>query len=146
VGEIEAFLQRPGADRRRAVGLIRRFTETAVHGLLLRPEMVALTQFVLREQLHPTRAFDLFFEGALARIHRALTGLVATALGLDPDGSEAAVRAHAILGQVLGFRVAGEAIRRRAGWERIGPREAELIARVVGEHADAILTSGPLMR
>jgi AcrR family transcriptional regulator len=141
VTEIEGFLQGSGRERRRAVELVRGFTETAVRGLLLRPEMVTLTQFVLREQLHPTSAFDLFYDGALARIHRALTGLVATALGLDAESNEAVVRAHAVLGQVLGFRVAGEAIRRRAGWKRIGPREAELIARVVGEHAEAILTS-----
>ncbi|MGH8239697.1 MAG: CerR family C-terminal domain-containing protein, partial [Steroidobacteraceae bacterium] len=91
-----------------------------------------------REQQHPSAAFDLFYEGGMRRVHETVTALLTAALGLPPNRLSTVLRAHALLGEVLGFRVARAAILRRTGWKRIGRAEAEQIA-------DAVIAGVDLM-
>jgi AcrR family transcriptional regulator len=96
-------------------------------------EMLTVTSIVVKEQMHPTKAFDILYEGCLERLHQVGARLIEAYTGEPPDQQETVLRFHALLGQSLAFRFARETIVRRAGWSDIGPDQVALIERVVIE-------------
>jgi AcrR family transcriptional regulator len=96
-------------------------------------EMLAVTSIVVKEQMHPTKAFDILYEGCLERLHQVGARLIEAYTGEHPGQQETVLRFHALLGQSLAFRFARETIVRRAGWSDIGPEQVALIERVVTE-------------
>ena len=103
--------------------------------LLTRDETRAISRIISREQSDPTPAFDLFYEHAIARAHRCLAGLLDQYSGTDPGPVDSALRAHILLGSILGFRVAAATVLRRTGWRQYGSGEVEQIERLACEHA-----------
>ena len=96
-------------------------------------EMLTVTSIVVKEQMHPTKAFDILYEGCLERLHQVGARLIEAYTGEPPGQQETVLRFHALLGQSLAFRFARETIVRRAGWSDIGPDQVALIERVVIE-------------
>jgi AcrR family transcriptional regulator len=96
-------------------------------------EMLTVTSIVVKEQMHPTKAFDILYEGCLERLHQVGARLIEAYTGETPGRQETVLRFHALLGQSLAFRFARETIVRRAGWSDIGPEQVALIERVVTE-------------
>jgi AcrR family transcriptional regulator len=96
-------------------------------------EMLTVTSIVVKEQMHPTKAFDILYEGCLERLHQVGARLIEAYTGETPGQQETVLRFHALLGQSLAFRFARETIVRRAGWSDIGPDQVALIERVVIE-------------
>jgi len=96
-------------------------------------EMLTVTSIVVKEQMHPTKAFDILYEGCLERLHQVGARLIEAYTGETPGQQETVLRFHALLGQSLAFRFARETIVRRAGWSDIGPDQVALIERVVTE-------------
>ena len=96
-------------------------------------EMLTVTSIVVKEQMHPTKAFDILYEGCLERLHQVGARLIEAYTGEPPGQQETVLRFHALLGQSLAFRFARETIVRRAGWSDIGPEQVALIERVVTE-------------
>ena len=96
-------------------------------------EMLTVTSIVVKEQMHPTKAFDILYEGCLERLHQVGARLIEAYTGETPGQQETVLRFHALLGQSLAFRFARESIVRRAGWSDIGPDQVALIERVVTE-------------
>ena len=96
-------------------------------------EMLTVTSIVVKEQMHPTKAFDILYQGCLERLHQVGARLIEAYTGETPGQQETVLRFHALLGQSLAFRFARETIVRRAGWSDIGPDQVALIERVVIE-------------
>jgi AcrR family transcriptional regulator len=96
-------------------------------------EMLTVTSIVVKEQMHPTKAFDILYAGCLERLHQVGARLIEAYTGEPPGQQETVLRFHALLGQSLAFRFARETIVRRAGWSDIGPDQVALIERVVTE-------------
>lgn len=111
---------------------------TAMTHTMLSGELPAISQFIVREQQNPTAAFDLLYDGGMRRVHETITALIATAFDLPPGSTTAVLRAHAVMGQVLGFRVAHAALLRRTGWTTVGPQQTAAVA-------DAIVAGLELM-
>lgn len=84
----------------RAVSIIR-----GVAGLMLSEESAAWARFILREQMAPSEAFELLWEGAMRPILDALTECVAAA-GNERDPRAARLAAMTLMGQALVFRAA----------------------------------------
>jgi len=125
--EIIAFAAGPRlrpADAREA---LRQFVKTAGRLLATSPKAERWARFILREQLDPTDAFDLIYDGIMGRMHRTLTRLVAAVLELDPDSETARLEAFALLGQAMIFRFARAAVLKRLDWSTIGDGEADKI-------------------
>jgi len=125
--EIIAFAAGPRlrpADAREA---LRQFVKTAGRLLATSPKAERWARFILREQLDPTDAFDLIYDGIMGRMHRTLTRLVAAVLELDPDSETARLEAFALLGQAMIFRFARAAVLKRLDWPTIGDGEADKI-------------------
>lgn len=104
--------------------------------MLTRDETLALSRIMSREQLEPTAAFDLFYERAISRMHRCLAGLLDQYSGIDPDPVDSILRAHILLGSILGFRAANATVLRRTGWKQLGPEEVQRIIRIACEHSE----------
>jgi len=128
--EIEAQLGQGNHDPETCLHLFGRLIGAS---LSTHQEMLAVTSIVVKEQMHPTKAFDILYEGCLERLHQVGARLIEAYTGEPPGQQETVLRFHALLGQSLAFRFARETIVRRAGWRDIGPDQVALIERVVTE-------------
>ncbi len=108
-------------------------------GLMTRPETLNLSQIISREQLSPGGAYRIIHKHALAPMHRRITRLVAGYTGCDADATETIVHTHALLGEVLSFRVARETFMLQTGWQTLGPEQITLINTVLVQHIDWLL-------
>ncbi|HXY06058.1 MAG TPA: transcriptional regulator CecR [Burkholderiaceae bacterium] len=141
-GRVLPLLERTEAlleDAQARAPLLLRALRELCSGLLLmltREETRAISRIISREQTDPTAAFELFYERAIVRTHRCLAGLLDRYAGADCGAVESVLRAHILLGSILGFRVAAATLLRRTGWQQYGPREVALIERLACEHAE----------
>lgn len=140
--EITEFLEEPTLYKdSKCIEYFGRLLTTAAAS---NKDLVGVTAIIVREQMHPTDAFDVLYERALlplqkvgARLMDAYSGPVE-----DPgESEETIVRFHAVLGQILVFRMTRATVIRRAGWTDIGPREEKLIQKVAAEQACDVLQS-----
>lgn len=99
---------------------------------------------IMREQIKPSEAFDVLYERVIKKIHRRLSRLIASRLGLDPTGDEARMRAHAVIGQVLIFLSGRETIMRELGVTAFTPEQVALIHRVLKTNVAASLAAPSL--
>jgi AcrR family transcriptional regulator len=125
-------------DRVEAHGKIGQLMSLLVSAML-RNETAPFARFIFREQQEPTAAFDIIYGGGMGRVLARLCAL----LGVIADGRipdiELRVRVIALMGQVMGFRVARAATLRLTGWTDLGETERALIDRVIQTHLGAIL-------
>ena len=102
-------------------------------------DTAAIARFIVREQAEPTEAFTHIYERLMAPMFGRFSFLLKVVAGEQMDDSEARLRAMALFGQVLFFRVARETALRGAGWKRIGPSELAVVKNIIADHLDAVL-------
>ncbi|SUG78785.1 HTH-type transcriptional regulator ybiH [Salmonella enterica subsp. enterica] len=76
--------------------------------LLTQEDTVNLSKFISREQLSPTSAYQLVHEQVIDPLHTHLTRLVAAYTGCDANDTRMILHTHALLGEVLAFRLGKE--------------------------------------
>lgn len=123
-------------SRQAARAMYHRLIETYVEILIGTQDAERWARFIVREQMHPTAAFDVIY-GIMGGALAVGTRLVASALGRAED-DELRLRMFSLFGQVLVFRVAQALVLKRMGWTSIGPAERAEIKRVVLSQVDAI--------
>jgi AcrR family transcriptional regulator len=104
-------------------------------------DMLPVTSIIIKEQMQPTEAFSILYDGALAQLQATGAALLQAYCGLPADSQETIVRFHAMLGQSLAFRFARQTIIRRAGWRSIAAPQEQLIREVVIEQTQAAMRS-----
>ena len=109
--------------------------------IMLREDIAPIARFVVREQMNPTDAFVVLYEGAMRDLVELLAELVQVVAGERLSSEEATLRAFALLGQVFAFRFGQATLMRSTGWKRIGPRETEKARATVAANVRAILGS-----
>ncbi len=138
MAEIDALLAHspadPGQCRDAIIKSVMIFTELLTSG-----ETLNLSKIISREQLMPTEAYQLIHRQAIAPLHQRFTRLVAGYAGGDPDATSTIVHTHALLGEMLSFRMARETILLRTGWDNMGPPQVTLIKAVLAQHIDWVL-------
>lgn len=116
--------------------------ERAVHDfaamLLIAPEASDFVPFMLRELTDPGEIAELIFSGFFLPRHTRLCRLWSVVTGRPADADEVKLVVFAAIGQVLYFRIAQPFVKRRMGWDGVGPQEADLIASTVVENLRAI--------
>ncbi|WP_435929612.1 transcriptional regulator CecR [Dryocola sp. BD613] len=138
VQSAEAILSQPEPDKAQ----IRELIHTACRhmiSLLTADETLNLSKFISREQLSPTPAYQLIHNRVIAPMHAHFTGLVGRYTGRDPSDTETILHTHALLGQVLAFRLVRETILLRTGWTTFDKACVQQISDVVLSHVDFIL-------
>jgi AcrR family transcriptional regulator len=134
--EAEAFLAGERKPPERCLAFVKDLLGLSI---ATNQAMIPVTGIIVREQTHPTRAFDVLYHGCLERLQRLGAELVQAYLGPRASLDECIVRFHALLGQSLAFRFARETIMRRAGWRVIGAEEEARIRAVVTGQAELVL-------
>ncbi len=106
---------------------------------VLRPETEHFARFIMREQQEPTAAFDVIYSGMMGRMLTRLAARIEILGAPRIDALEARVRALAIMGQVLVFRVARAAVLRLTGWTGVDEPERAMIQRIIDDQIESIL-------
>lgn len=131
---VEAVAADPGAAPRARLEALTRLLD-AMAGLLLsgEPDEDA-GRFILREQMSPTAAFDVLFEGGMGRVHAAVSSLLGGLLGRPPGRTEVRLRASMLMGQVVMFRATRALVLRALGRETYADADRGRIRALVAEH------------
>lgn len=134
----EALLNQPETDKAKVRDLIHTACKRMI-GLLTADETLNLSKFISREQLSPTPAYQLIHDRVISPMHSHLTKLVGLYTGRCPNDTDTILHTHALLGQVLAFRLGRETILLRTGWETFDQACVAQISSVVLSHVDFIL-------
>lgn len=87
--------------------------------------------FIMREQMHPTAAFDVLFDRLMQPVQQTLQTLAVRIVGDLGDTRTQIVTTHALMGQILAFRVARTTVLRRLRQKRLSRRDIDLITRQI---------------
>jgi AcrR family transcriptional regulator len=107
--------------------------------LLTHDDTLSLSKFISREQLSPTRAYQLIHDQVIDPLHGHLTRLIAAYTGRDASDTQTILHTHALFGEILAFRLGRETILLRMGWTQFDEEKAGLICQVITCHIDLIL-------
>jgi TetR/AcrR family transcriptional regulator, regulator of cefoperazone and chloramphenicol sensitivity len=113
VAEIESRLTAKNIDRGEALDLLKTLLETMLEVLLRQQTNRSFGRIIIREQMQPTKAFDLIYERVIRHVHRTISALLAILLEREPDDRSVIFRAQMIVGQILIFLAGRETIKRR---------------------------------
>ena len=134
----EQLLSQPEPDRAAIRELILQASRQMIL-LLTQDETVNLSKFISREQLSPSPAYQLIHDRVISPLHGHLTRLIAAYTGRDPDDTLTILHTHALLGEILAFRLGRETILLRTGWSEFDTHNVELIFQVINSHIDFLL-------
>ena len=95
-----------------------------------RPEAGEIVPFVLREMAAPSPAFDRVYQGMIEPLHIRGCRLWEAATGEPAGSEETRINVFLFIGQILYFRLAREAVRRRMGWDEIDSGHGTAIAKI----------------
>jgi AcrR family transcriptional regulator len=109
--------------------------------VMVRDEIAPLARFVLREQMHPSPAFEIIYEGYMCRILEKLGALLQRIAGGTLTTEDLRTRSIALLGQVFIFRFGHAAVMRATQWKAIGEAESMAVRAAVLAHCGAILNA-----
>lgn len=118
---------------------LKRSVERIVGFFVASPEVGDFAQFILRELSVPGPAFERIYEGAIRPTHTRLCHIWEQATGEPAESDATRIRIFTMIGQVVYFRIAREAVLRRMEWTDIGLEEARSIADVAVGNLDALL-------
>ncbi|CDG97288.1 transcriptional regulator CecR [Xenorhabdus bovienii] len=112
---------------------------TRYNCLIFETSSINLSRIMSHEQLTPTAAYSVIHEQGLAPVYSRLNKLIANYIGADERQISTQIHTHALLGEILSFRLAREALLRQTGWDNLGTKEYELINQVLSQHITLLL-------
>lgn len=139
LSQIEQTLERGSPTKEECYSLFCELLGEVITKTLGSPDHKKWLGITMREQLEPTAAFDILYDGFMKPIHRCLRGLVARMLDIRPEDEETKLRVYSMMGQVVIFHVARAQVGHDLNWPAYGPEEVEAVRSIVLEHVAAIL-------
>lgn len=140
LGAMEASAPQPldaAEARRRIMAALERMA-----GFVLpRPKAGDIVQFVLREMAHPSPALERIYAGVFEPAHRRLCAVWEAATGEPAEAESTKLRVFTLIGQVVYFRIAREAVLRRMDWADIGQAEARKVSAIAAANIEALLAA-----
>jgi TetR/AcrR family transcriptional regulator, regulator of cefoperazone and chloramphenicol sensitivity len=110
--------------------------------VLVSRESESWARFLIREQMHPTEAFQRVYQGAMKPTLMIAARLIGIVLDEDPTSEHVRLRTFTLLGSLMVFRVAHAAVLAQMEWREIGPGQAEAIRALAREVVQSIIPSG----
>ncbi|MEZ5666224.1 MAG: CerR family C-terminal domain-containing protein [Alphaproteobacteria bacterium] len=98
-------------------------------------------RFVIREQMDPSPAFDVIYDGFMRGLHGLCCRLVGRLRGRPADDAEVVIVTTTLFGQILVFRAARATAQRALGWTAYTPERTAAIRAVIRRQVAAILDS-----
>jgi TetR/AcrR family transcriptional regulator, regulator of cefoperazone and chloramphenicol sensitivity len=142
VAEIESRLAAKNVDREEALKLLKTLLETMLEVLLRQQTNRSFGRIIIREQMQPTKAFDLIYERVIRHVHQTISTLLAILLGRESDDRSVIFRAQMIVGQILIFLAGRETIRRRLNLTGYTDEEFAEIKAALQEQLDLLQPIG----
>jgi AcrR family transcriptional regulator len=97
--------------------------------------------FIVREQMRPREGFEILYRSVMARIQKLCVTLVARLTKEEDDDPRTAIKAMAIIGEIMIFRTARAATMKRLGWSRFSDERLSQVQSVLSENAQRLLVS-----
>ena len=119
-------------SREAALALLERLLEKIINFMVGSPQAPRVARIILREQLYPSSAYEIIFNGFLAPVLDSVATLV-TAITGEPSSRTAKLRAWAVIGQIIAFRVGRETMVRALDLEGYSAKEMLEIRRIILE-------------
>ncbi|MGB3386656.1 MAG: CerR family C-terminal domain-containing protein [Pseudaminobacter sp.] len=132
-------ISEPAATPEAARAQLHAALDRMVLFIVAQPEAGEIVQFLLRELSHPTAALDRIYSGVFEPVHQRLCRVWEVATGEPAESDRTKLTIFTLIGQVVYFRIGREAVKRRMGWEALGPAEAALVTSVAKDNLDAML-------
>lgn len=106
--------------------------------LFVSQESEPWARFISREQMAPTEAFTRIYGGVMKPLLEVVARLMAILLRDNAASEHIRLRALALIGSVLVFRMAHAAALAQLGWTTVGPREVGVVQALARELVAAI--------
>ncbi|MBV8278642.1 MAG: CerR family C-terminal domain-containing protein [Verrucomicrobia bacterium] len=142
VAEIRSKLAANDIDRSEALNLLKRLLEQMLEVLLRQQTNRSFGRIIIREQMQPTKAFDLIYERVIRHVHETISVLLAIVLNRKADDRAVILRAQMIVGQILIFLSGRETIRRRLNLTGYTEQEYAEIKAALDEQLDLLKPVG----
>ena len=104
--------------------------ETLITETLVYPYARFFAAISSREQLHPTSAYPLLFP-YFARFSSLISSLISAHTRLPPNSFKVRILAHAVIGEVLAFKIGGPSLEKLLNIETKDPETAREIGKIV---------------
>lgn len=99
------------------------------------------SNMILREQQHPTAAFDIMHNGPMGKLFDLSTRLIAMAKNIDPDSEQAKLLSILLFGQVHILKVSRATVLSHMQWEEFGEQEMAITEKYIFANIRAILST-----
>nr|WP_314267710.1 CerR family C-terminal domain-containing protein [uncultured Moellerella sp.] len=117
------------AEQQAPQEIVQKLLPCLIEGLgraLLSPEKWVYSQLIIREQIEPTENFKIIYQQFIEPLHLRLTQLIRLVDKSTAENSESVIiKAHAIIGQILGFVIARKAFLLRIDKESMSDKLVE---------------------
>lgn len=118
-------------DLRLAREDVARLIIALLRQIVSQPDKAEIGYFILREQMQPTAAMDIIYDGMIAPMHEMLARLVAPLLGKAAGDPGVIIEVQALYGQAIVFGVHRTTLLRRLGVNSLDDARIEQITSVV---------------
>lgn len=130
--EIRAQSHKDSVPPDAAHALLEKLLKEIINFIVGSPQAPRVARIILREQLYPSSAYEIIFNEFMSPVLDSIALLVAAITG-EPSPRTAKLRALAVLGQILAFRVARETLVRAMDLEGYSAEEVKEIRRIILE-------------
>jgi len=110
----------------------------AMAAVFVGKESESWARYMIREQMQPTEVFQRLYGAFMRPLLEALRELVAVILDEDPASERVRLRALALIGSVIVFRVGHAAVVAQLGWDEDKPEHVAKVQAIVREIVDDI--------
>lgn len=122
-----------------AMDILEDFLQKMISFLVGSSQGQRFSKIILREQMYPSSAYDLVYNGFMEPAILALSKLISIITG-ETSEEHTKLKAMAVIGQVLAFRVARETVVRTLDYEGYNESEALKISEIILCHTRAALS------
>ncbi len=143
LAKVQEALKKEEIPKERSFHLLCELLEFLITRFLGRANIDKWLSIIVREQLCPTEAFGILFEGFMMPLDQALFGLVARIMGQGQDDPMVKLRVLAIKGEIQTFHISPTAVKRTLNWESYGPENLDAIRSVIMDNLKRIFSSSP---
>jgi hypothetical protein len=134
--EIQEILQQKRLGPQEALAGIKTIFGAFLQVLLEDKATTTWARIIMREQMQPTKAFDLIYERWIRPVHETLSALLAVILRKKVTDPSLILRTHTLVGQMLIFLSGRETILRRLKWDAYNESERKQIQKAVFDQLD----------
>jgi len=104
------------------------------------------SNMILREQQHPTAAFDIMHQGPMGKLFNLTTQLIALAKNISPESQDAKLLSILLFGQVQILKVSRATLLTHMQWDEFGETEMNFAEQLIFENIRTVLNIKPTDR